>query len=281
MPNKSGTSYYVTDKDCETAFAQCKSCEFIANNSTYRAVVEGTYLTIRDTDDINASHGRITDMVRNYLNQSYPVVDWNDYTHILSINTGMLRWVNVVAHVCEYIDRTRKIGEAKKMLAWAADRLTMFEAGSDFVQRFIDEFTIQCDGHREEVVRMYAIAILVGLIGHELGHACLGHMGTPAQKSLSRNNERCADMFASSVAQSIGNGYAGAIGAVVLDVSFVWLTGKHSAYMTKSVKNDNKNKFLTHPVSPDRVKAFIESFNTVLVTSPITAKMLMKLMKAG
>lgn len=279
MSHKSGTSYYVTDKDCETAFAQCKSCEFIADNKNYRSIVESTYLTVRDTDDINASCGRLTDDVRNYLNQYYPVVDWNQYTHILSIYTGMLRWVNMLAHVCEYIDRTHKMGEAKKMLVWASARLTSFEAGSDFAQRFIDEFSIQCDGHREEVVRMYAIAILVGLIGHELGHACLGHIGTPEQNSVSRNNERCADMFASSVAQSIGNGYAGAIGAVVLDVSFVWLSGKHSEYVTNG--SARKNKFMSHPVSVDRVKAFIESFNTMLVTSPVTAKMLMKLMKAG
>ena len=279
MPYQSGTSYYVTDKDCETAFAQCKSCEFIADNRNYRSIVEGTYLTIRDTDAINAYCATITDPVRNYLQQHYPVADWNKYTHLLTIYTGMLRWVNMVAHVCEYIDRTRKIGEAKKMLAWAADRLTSFEAGSDFVQRFLDEFHIQCDGHREEVVRMYAIAILVGLIGHELGHACLGHYGQDDQNSISRNNERCADMFASSVAQSIGNGYAGAIGAVVLDVSFAWLSGKHSAYVTNG--SAKQNKFLSHPVSVDRVKGFIDSFNTMLVTSPVTAKMLTKLMKAG
>jgi hypothetical protein len=84
-------------------------------------------------------------------------------------------------------------------------------------------------------------------------------------------------MFASSVAQSIGNGYAGAIGAVVLDVSFMWLAGKHSAYVTNGSAKDNK--FMSHPVSIDRVKAFVESFNTVLVTSPVTAKMLMKLTK--
>lgn len=279
MPNKSGTSYYVTDEDCETAFSQCKSCKFITENRTYKSIVESTYLSIRDTDDINAACATLTDSVRNYLNQTYPVVDWNEYTHILYIYTGMLRWVNMLAHVCEYIDRTRKMGEAKKMLAWATDRLTMCEAGSDFVQRFLDEFAIQCDGRREEVVRMYAIAILVGLIGHELGHACLGHVHQSTQNSISRNNERCADMFASSVAQSIGNGYAGAIGAVVLDVSFVWMTGKHCGY-TNVTKNSG-NKFMSHPVETDRVKAFIESFNTVLETAPITAKMLMKLMKVG
>lgn len=279
MSHESGTSYYVTDKDCETAFAQCKSCEFIADNRNYRSIVGSTYMVIRDTDAINASCGKLTDAVRNYLDQVSPSVGWHQYTHVLSIYTGMLRWVNMLAHVCEYMDRTHRVGEAKKMLAWAAGRLTSFEAGSDFVQRFLDEFSIQCDGHREEVVRMYAIAILVGLIGHELGHACLGHFGTPDQNSISRNNERCADMFASSVAQSIGNGYAGAVGAVVLDVSFVWLAGRYSEYVANG--SARKNKFLSHPVSVDRVKAFIESFNTMLVTSPITAKMLMKLMKAG
>lgn len=279
MSYKPRTSYYVTDKDCEAAFAQCKSCCYVRENKHYRSIVEGTYLTVHETDDINATCGRLTDTVRNSLMRTCPQVDWNEYTHVVTIYVGMLRWVNVVAHVCEYIDRTRKIGEAKKMLAWAAGRLTQYEAGSDFVQRFLDEFSIQCDGHREEVVRMYAIAVLVGIIGHELGHACLGHVYQADQNSLSRNNERSADLFASSIAQSIGSGYAGAIGAVVAHVSFVWLAGKHSMY--KNDGNSRKNKFMSHPVSVDRVQAFVDSFNTMLVTSPVTAKMLMKLTDAG
>lgn len=280
MPNKSGTSYFVTDKDCETAFAQCKACEFIADNKQYKAVVDATFLRVSDDDNVNAYCAHLSDAVREYLLQEYPGPDWDSYCHILNVTSGMCRWITMVAHVCEYIDRTRKMGEARKMLIWAADRLTNFEAGSDFVQRFLDEFSIHCDGRREEVVRMYAIAILVGLMGHELGHACLGHMGTPEQKSLSRNNERCADLFASSVAQSIGNGYAGAIGAVVLDVSFVWMQGKYSPYVDDSTRK-KPNLFKMHPVSTERVRSFIDSFNTMLVTSPITAKMLLKLTEKG
>lgn len=281
MSYKPGTSYIVTDKDCETAFAQCRACNFVQDNKKYRDVVDGTYLTIRDDDDINAYCGGITDAFRNYLKRYWGQVDWDEYTHILTVTTGMLRWVTMVAHVCEYIDRKGKIGEARKMLAWSADRLTEFKAGSDFVQRFLNEFSIHCDGRREEVVRMYGVAILVALMGHELGHACLGHVMVDAdaedQNSISRNNERSADLFASSVAQSIGNGYTGAVGAVVLDASFVWMTGK---YASRPSTNKN-NRFTTHPVSIDRVKMFIDSFNVLLEHSPVTAKQLMKLVNKG
>lgn len=280
MPYKPGTSYYVTDKDVETAFAQCKACVFVTENGRYKEVLDGTYLNVSDDDTVNAYCATLSDTFRNYLKQNYHVVDWDEYTHILTVTTGMLRWITVIAHVCEYIDRTRKMGEARKMLAFAAERLTQFDAGSDFAQRFIDEFAIQCDGRREEVVRMYGVAILVALIGHEMGHACLGHL-YQEQNSLSRNNERCADMFASSVAQSIGNGYAGAVGAVVLDISFIWMQGKNSKYLTDKVKKKVRSTFMSHPVSIDRVKLFLDSFNTVLETSPITGKMLLKLAKQG
>ena len=278
MSYKPGTTYRVTDTDCQTAFEQCKGCSFISSNERYKDCANRVYLDIEEDDDlVNAFAAQISDQARPYLQKAFSDVNWNAYDHLLIITGGMLRWITVMAAICEYMDRTRKIGEAKKMLIWAADRLTRSCAGTDFVERFADQFGLQCDGRREEVCRIYAIAMLVGIFGHELGHMCLGHCGQTAQheqNSVSRNNERTADMFASSIAQSLANGFAGAVGAVFVDISFLWMDGKRN-----KLYGGKQSEFATHPMSRERVEMFIDSFNTVLETSPISAKMLRKLMK--
>lgn len=278
MSYKPGTTYRVTATDCQTAFEQCKSCSFVSSNERYKDCADRVYLDIEGDDDlVNAFAAQISDQARPYLQKAFSDVNWNAYDHLLIITGGMLRWITVMAAICEYMDRTRKIGEAKKMLIWAADRLTRSCAGTDFVERFADQFGLQCDGRREEVCRIYAIAMLVGIFGHELGHMCLGHCGQTAQheqNSVSRNNERTADMFASSIAQSLANGFAGAVGAVFVDISFLWMDGKRN-----KLYGGKQSEFATHPMSRERVEMFIDSFNTVLETSPISAKMLRKLMK--
>ena len=279
MPNKYGKTYFVTEQDCRNAFAQISACAFVKDNPTYREVFECTYLHVSPEENVNASCGHLNDEAREYLAKVIPGIRWDKYTNILWIQAGILRWVTMTATVCEYLDRTKKIATAYKMMMWATKRLTRFCAGSDFVARFTDEFKVECDGRREEIVRIYASAILVGLLGHEMGRACLGHTGYRfGVNSCSRNNERCADMFASSVTQSIGSGYVGAIGTVMLMVSLMWIASRFSDYMTnKDLKAHKREIYAEHPPTIDRVECMIDSFNAVLNTSPITAKMLLKL----
>lgn len=276
MPNKYGKAYTVDASDVRNAFAQIGATEFVKGNPSYREVYDGVYLHVEAGDDlVNAFCCTLNDTFRKYLAEEAPGVNWGRYGHLLLVTAGMLRWVSVVAAVCEYVDRTRKLGEAKRMLSWAAARLTRHSAGSDFVKRFADEFSLECDGRREEVARMYAMSILVALLGHELGHASLHH-DSCGMNSISRNDERQADLFASSVAQSMGNGYAGAVGGAVLMLSFLWMGGRYSRYVSREDLR-NPDKYSTHPVDIERIRSFIESFNTVLDLAPINTKMLMKL----
>lgn len=279
MPNKYGKAYNVTASDVRNAFDQIGATTFIKGNRNYKEVYDGTYLAVDDDDLVNAFCATLNDEFRKHLAKYIPGVNWGKYGHVLIINEGILRWISVVATVCEYIDRTRKLGEAKRMLSWAANRLTRYRAGSDFVNRFADEFSVECDGRREEVTRIYAMAILVALIGHELGHASLNHDDCD-MNSISRNDERQADLFASSIAQSLGNGYAGAVGGAILMLSFKWMGGRFSRYVSKEELKD-PSKYRTHPVDIDRVRAFIESFNTVLDLAPINTKMLLKLARSA
>ena len=279
MPDKCGETYHVDAGDARNIFDQVGSTEFIKRNPAYRETYDGLYFYVSDSDVINAFSMRLSDDVREMLSRDLPGVNWGRYVGLICIHAGMLRWITVVATVCEYIDRTHRIGEAKRMLRWAAGRLTRFSAGSDFVKRFVDEFGVECDGQREEIVRMYGMALLAALYGHEIGHSCLNH-NSLGLNSMSRNNECQADLFASSVIQSMGMGYAGAIGAVMLMLSFIWEGGRFSSYMTKE-ELKNPSKYETHPESIERVVKLIESFNTILDRAPINTKQLLKLAKKG
>ena len=66
---------------------------------------------------------------------------------------------------------------------------------------------------------MYAKTILMGVMAHECGHICLGHLpyrGQDMHCSISRNDERQADSWASAVLQSCCLGAQGAVAAVMM-----------------------------------------------------------------
>ena len=279
MPDKYGATYNLDAFDARNMFDQIGATEFMKTNPAYMETYKGLYFYVSPSDTVNAYAMQLNDEVREILANDIPGVNWGKYTGLICIHTGILRWLTVVANVCEYIDRTHKLGEAKRMLKWASDRLTRFSAGSDFVKRFVDEFGVECNGQNEEIVRMYGMGLLVALYGHEIGHRCLHH-NSMGLHSRSRNNECQADLFASSVIQSMGMGYAGAIGAVMLMLSLLWMGGRFSSYMTKE-ELKNPDKYSTHPESIDRVCKFIESFNTILDRAPINTKQLMKFARKG
>ena len=85
--------------------------------------------------------------------------------------------------------------------------------------------------------------------------------------SISRNDERQADTFASSVIQSSCTGTVGAIGAIVSQIGFMWV---HRI-------PDAKLRFSSHPMNIERLSQYIEDFNAILTVSHIKKKQLLGL----
>ena len=95
----------------------------------------------------------------------------------------------------------------------------------------------------------YAVGMMAQVIGHELGHIALAHtLGASANLEVSRNQEREADLFASSVISTSPFGEYLIAGPVVWELIWVWC--EHAG---------NQRISTTHPLSRERLLDFIRS----------------------
>ena len=95
----------------------------------------------------------------------------------------------------------------------------------------------------------YAVGMMAYVIAHELGHIALGHtLGASVNLEVSRNQEREADSFASSVISTSPFGEYLVTGPVVWDLVWVWC--QHAG---------NQRIATTHPLSRERLMDFIRA----------------------
>jgi hypothetical protein len=156
------------------------------------------------------------------------------------------------------------------MLKWLRKMATVGCVGSDLLLRMWKKYHLEQDSVQEEVARMYAKTILLEVMAHECGHICLGHAPRPdqdAHMSISRNDERQADSFASSVIHSCCLGTVGAVGAVLSQIGLMWSNGF----------SDKDLRFSSHPMDTERLGQYIMDFDALLTVSRITKKQLMEL----
>jgi hypothetical protein len=95
----------------------------------------------------------------------------------------------------------------------------------------------------------FAVGMMAYVIGHELGHIALGHtLCASANLEVSRNQEREADSFASSVISTCPFGEYLVTGPVVWDLVWVWCQYA-----------GNDRMATTHPLSRERLLDFIRA----------------------
>lgn len=97
--------------------------------------------------------------------------------------------------------------------------------------------------------RDFAAGLNIGIIAHELGHHVLGHTaGQAANNEVSRNQEREADSFASSVISSSPFGTYLVAGTILWELVWVWCD--------QVVGNSEGT---THPLAKERLMDFIRA----------------------
>ena len=97
-------------------------------------------------------------------------------------------------------------------------------------------------------ISSFASAMLIGILAHEFGHLALGHVqGGSANLEVSRNQEREADSFASSVISTSPFGGYLVLGMVLWDLVWVWYEKATGAPAT------------THPLSSERLADLIRA----------------------
>ncbi len=96
----------------------------------------------------------------------------------------------------------------------------------------------------------FAAGLIVGILAHEYGHLALGHLyGESATLEISRNQEREADSFASSVISSSPFGDYMVMGSILWELAWVWQE-KH---------DPNGMVATTHPLSSERLTDLINA----------------------
>lgn len=128
-----------------------------------------------------------------------------------------------------------------------------------------DKYKMWVTNERFECTRAYTMGILMTLIGHEVGHICLGHLdGSIGNTSVRCVHEREADLFAASVMQTSIGGYTAGVSAVMFTIM--------ARYLCECPRLE------THPYTPERIDNMINAFDS-FIRGRITVQTLRKLAK--
>lgn len=107
---------------------------------------------------------------------------------------------------------------------------------------------IMADATLRKRARSFAAGMLVGILAHEFGHLALGHChGTRPNPEVSRNMEREADSFASSVISSSPFGDYLIFGSILWESVWVWVQDT-----TGEIES-------SHPLSRERLSDLIRA----------------------
>ena len=92
--------------------------------------------------------------------------------------------------------------------------------------------------------------MIVGILAHEMGHVCLGHIHGPSyyesNLEIARNHEREADLFASSITAACP------FGEYVYEGTLFW-------HYVLAVQEGNESVASTHPLSRERLENVIRA----------------------
>lgn len=96
----------------------------------------------------------------------------------------------------------------------------------------------------------FAAGLIIGILAHEYGHLALGHLyGASQTLEISRNQEREADSFASSVISSSPFGDYAVAGSILWELAWVW-----------QEKHDPQGAVATtHPLASERLTDLIRA----------------------
>lgn len=121
---------------------------------------------------------------------------------------------------------------------------------------FAELYNLHCIMYDQVLARKaktLAAGLVVGIIAHEFGHLALGHLhGESRTLEISRNQEREADCFASSVISSSPFGDYMVLGSILWETLWVWLE-----------KQPGGSIETTHPLASERLANLIHANPTV------------------
>jgi len=129
--------------------------------------------------------------------------------------------------------------------------------------RFAEQYNlhlVMADPALGRKARSFAAGLLIGILAHEFGHLALGHCyGQRVNLEVSRNQEREADSFASSVISSSPFGDYLVFGTILWEAVWVWVEEATGQVAT------------THPLSRERLADLIRANPSVAAEFGLSA----------
>lgn len=232
----------MNDKMIKYLFDMIRLCPFVAENKAYTESANNTTPVFEEDDTVNAY--AYTEYAKNHI--------------------SMMAGICNVSLVGGYALATRDLHTIKDTMV-SASRICHSNKGN-----FSYMDAIKCINGAvpkiTEKVRLdgesFAYGCLISVMAHELGHICLHHTiqthsGDGHTNAISRNNERCADLFAASVVETTP--FAGYMipADLMANVYLAWLS-------------DDSRKATTHPYARERAEYIYNSHVELLGEYGIT-----------
>ena len=248
MLNIKSAFQLVSDSDLAYLFRLCVDSKFVETNTLYRSAASKTdFAPDMDSNVINAYASHPSERYR------------------VQVLGGLVNWLSHFAFIKTLFDNGMPLEKVLKLAEWTRyhvltvehddgwsleiTRQMVFSVKMDFAKYKIDSTAFA------ECWRSNTLDMVHAVIAHELGHICLGHCDMEGYDdtlmSSNRNIERQADLFSFSVLQCGSGVAAKAVGAAMIQVSFVCFSMEY--------EGDE-----THPSNHERIENAIQSFKGII-----------------
>lgn len=236
-------------------FNLIQSTAFIMDNPEYLSICNNTKIELKSDDIVNAM--AYSDKNNYHIRMHSGLINAS-YTAGYALASED---PNIIKHTMSILSNILHRKSNKKGIFTVVD-------GIECVKECIPDLTEtqKLDGES------YATGAILSVMAHELGHLCLHHTKTEPiiggySDPISRNNERCADLFSSSVSRSTPFSKYCIPSNVLMGIVLCWLS------------LDTVSELSTHPYSKERVDYLFNSNSDVLIQYGITETFIESLLR--
>ncbi len=234
----------TTEKDIQAIFDLIRTCPYISDNSDYKEKANATKIYFEgDNSDVNA----------------YATVRGENLYKIVMFAgiCNMFKLSSLIIAEFEYSKNTQFLENSVK---WISNKI-ISNGGTFTIEDYNEGANLLSKPNNNiyKEAKSFLAGTILSVIGHEQGHICLSHvLRGDTGDANSRNDERSADLFSCSVAESTPFGRYSVLGNLIFEIIFTWL----------SESTDRAES--THPHSRERLYNWINSHREYLASFGIT-----------
>ena len=252
----------VRSDNLQQVFNYVRGSSFVRQNPSYAERADQTsFVLINDNYTVNA-------FATDY---AHPEVD--ALPPFIAIYEGTCLCTKV-GSICFSLLLLQKITveDFKKYLRTLGQEIQLSgEYDTQSLKKHVDNFdlyTLLEDEVLKEAKSVY-FSVISNITSHELGHICLDHtLGRDINWEMSRNQEREADSFASSILSSNPYGRYSCFGGMLWWLILIWVQGRksddaaltthpHSEERLEYLINANKSEFDAIGINNDTIQGFL------------------------